>query len=169
MSEPVDVEIRAGDCPCPGSPHTEEHVYLEPEATLPIAIGAWKRMQLAEANPAAKYVAIVQSYIPAAIRGWTFLEHGPDGSLDPVPVTRENAERLIPWDKGGMDVAETADVLYSGRVTAPLVDRMRRSLPPGPTADSTSPSPASGPRPPAPSKPSSPSASAGKPSAARAP
>ena len=166
---PVDVLVRAGDCPCPGSPHTEEHVYLEPEATLPISIGAWKRMQLADPNAAAQYVAIVNAYIPAAIRAWTFLEQDENGNLRPVRVTQEAAERLIPWDRGGYEVVETADNLYSGRVTSPLVARLQRSLQTGRMESSTSPNPPSGSEAPKPSRRSSRDGSAGKLSAVPAP
>ena len=166
---PVDVVVRAGNCPCPGTPHSEEHVYLEPEATLPISIGAWKRMQLAEPNAAAQYVAIVNAYIPAAIRSWSFLEHDENGTLRSVRITQEAAERLIPWDKGGYEVAETADNLYSGRVTAPLVARLQRSSPTGPTASSTSPNRPSGSAVPKRSRRSSQDGSAGKLSAVPVP
>jgi hypothetical protein len=162
VSEPVDVVVRAGDCPCPGTPHTEEHVYLEPEASLLLATTAFKAVQLARETVQDQIGALTSSYIPAAIRSWTFLEESE--GIVPVPITRENAERLIPWDRGGFEVADKADDLYSERVMAPLVKRLQQLSVPGQTASGTPPSPLNGSEHPVPSKRSSrESSGAGKP------
>lgn len=160
-----DIVVRLGECPCPGTPHTEEHVEIEPEATLAMCLRAYKVMAAAEGSFAAKYAAIISAYVPSCITSWSFLELV-DGAMKPVPINAENAERLLPWDKGGYEVAEKADELYSGRVFRPLVRRLPKVSPPSPTADSTSQNPAPGSPIPTPSGPSSPSASAGKRSAA---
>ena len=164
MNDAVGVVVRQGDCPCPGSPHAEEIVFLEPEATLAISVTSWKALSMAEATIASQYAALVDAFIPLAIRSWSFIQADPDGGgVRSVRVNRANAERLIPWDKGGYEVAERCDSLYSGRVTAPLAARLRRHLPTGQTADSTSPNPTLGDDPPTPLRPSSHPAGAGKP------
>jgi hypothetical protein len=138
VTEPVAVEVRRGDCPCPGAIHPIETVLLEPEATMPMAAAALYGMQNA-AEPAGRMAALISAYLPAGIRSWTFVEHNGD-RLVPVEITRASMERLIPWDRGGFEVANKADDLYSGRVTAPLVRMSTSRSAGGPTDDSTSPS-----------------------------
>ncbi len=148
MSDPIEVVVRAGDCPCPDAVHTEERVYLEPVLTLPVASGAATAIRYADATASAQQAALINAYLPAAIRSWTFLEATvqKDGKrlVLPVPVTRENMERLLPWDKGGLEVAEQADGLYSEMLLRPLVARLSMLLPAGPTDDLTRPIPSSG-------------------------
>jgi hypothetical protein len=167
---PVDVTIRPNDCPCPGTPHTEEHVYLEGEASIPLCIYAYKMLSNTEATWQAKETAMLDAYIPRAITAWTFTGPlGPDGEPgDLVPITRANAERLIPWDQGGYEVLEQANHLYSDRVLAPFFRSLgmtspqtSRALPTGPKDGSISATPPSGSRPRGQSRPSSPTSSAG--------
>lgn len=166
MSEPVEVRVREGDCPCPDTPHEVEVIELEPEITLPMGSAAVFAIRLAtEESPgdtAAMMAAIAQVYLPLGIRSWTFTEE--DGS--PVKRTRENLERLIPWDKGGMEVTERADSLYAEKLMTPLVRRFSPSVRVGRTGKRTSPIPLRGPRPPKSSTPSSLDGSDGRRSAA---
>lgn len=144
MSEPIDVVIRTGDCPCPGTPHLEEHVFLEPALTLPMASGAAAAIRYADPTAAAQQAALISAYLPAAIRSWSFVERDDAGKVRSVPVTRENMDRLLPWDKGGWEVAEQADGLYSEMLLRPLVARLSMLSPAGPMDDSTLPAPSSG-------------------------
>ncbi len=150
----VVVRIRDGDCPCPGTPHDHEEVHLEPELTLPMAHGAMALVATASADSAATMAALSAGFLPAGIRSWTFTDE--DG---PVPVSRENMERLMPWDKGGYEVNEQADALYSERLFAPLAKRLSASVPDGQTERPMSPIPLTGRRPPKSSPPSSPDGS----------
>jgi hypothetical protein len=149
------VTVRRGDCPCPGAPHSEEVVTLSEQLTLPIAAGAFIALRNAESNAAAQQAALTEAYLPAAIVSWTFVERTPLGDLGPVEITRESMERLVPWDKGGLEITDRADSLYSERLMTPLVALSQQPSPPGPTADSTSATPASGAPPRAPSRRSS--------------
>lgn len=137
MSDAKRVDV--GACRCAGSPHPSDWVDLEPELTLAMASGALFAMKTADGTNSAQMAAISGAYLPAAIREWSFIE-----DKEPVPITRENMERLIPWDKGGLEVTEQADALYSERLMAPLVKRLSSSAPSGPTEKSTSPIPLSG-------------------------
>lgn len=139
MAEPFDLTVRAGECPCPGTPHLEEHVYLEPTLTLPMAAGAYTAISNSDGTLSGYESALVEAYIPRAILRWTFVERSMDGKgTEPVPITRENVERLLPWDQGGLELADAADSLYSARLMRPLVARLSmRSLPTS-TDDSTS-------------------------------
>lgn len=145
MSQPADLVVRRGNCPCPGSPHTEEHVYLEPELTLAVASAAMYAMNDAEATGADRMAAITEAYLPRSIRGWTFTERDEQGRERTVPVTRENMERLLPWDAGGTDLVEFCDRAYSERLMRPLLDRLSKLSEASSTASSTPPTPPSGP------------------------
>ena len=61
MNDAVGVVVRQGDCPCPGSPHAEEIVFLEPEATLAISVTSWKALSMAEATIASQYAALIEA------------------------------------------------------------------------------------------------------------
>lgn len=160
MSEPVAVDV--GGCRCPGTPHESDIVYLEPEITLPMGMAALIAMRMGEPTVPAMTAAITGAELPLGIRSWTFT----DEAGEEEPRTRENLERLIPWDNGGMEVAERADALYGERLMAPLLKRLSASAPSGRTGGSTSPIRLSGHRPPKSSRPSSPGVSAMKQSAA---
>lgn len=143
------VTVRSGDCPCPGRPHLEEKITLDPELTLPVASAALVAIGNAEATVSAQQAAIMAAYLPASIREWTFT----DENQKPVPITRENLERFVPWDAGGLELSEAADALYSERLMRPLVARMLKASQSSPTPPETPPSLLSGftpPEPPAP-------------------
>lgn len=141
MTEGIRVPVRKGDCPCPGTPHEEEFVELEPLLSLPLASAALAAANVGEKTLAGMQAALIGAYLPGGIRAWSFVEGKPPL---PVPITRENMERLIPWDRGGLEVSERADELYSPTLTAPLARRMQKASEPGPTEPSTSPSLPSG-------------------------
>jgi hypothetical protein len=84
--------------------------------------------------------ALGSVYLRYGIVDWTFTENGP------VPITPENIDHWLPWDKGGEEVADRADNLYSGTVLAPLLRRSAERQPITPEAGSTSPTPRSGAR-----------------------
>ena len=130
------IRVRDGDCPCPGRPHEVEIVTLLPKLTLPIASAALAAMNNAAGNVAAMQGAIVSAYLPAAITEWTFL----DEDRKPVEITQDNLELLLPWDRGGLDVSEACDALYSETLMRPLVARFQRLSQAGSTESSTSPS-----------------------------
>ena len=165
MSAPVEVVLRQGDCPCPGTPHEDERVYLEPALSMQMAITAFAAMRGAGPNRAAQTGALVSSYFPLGIRAWTFTDA--DGRLR--EITRESVDELIPWESGGFELADRADNLYSGHLMRPLLAGRSKSSPAGPTETSTSPSPESGSPLPTPSPRSSQSKPAGKLSAVPAP
>lgn len=162
MTAPVEVVLRVGDCPCPGTPHTEEHVYLEPTLTLPMAITAYAAMRQAGTDRARMEGALVSSYFPASIRAWTFTDD--EGKL--VPINDTTFAELVPWYAGGYELADRADGLYSEQLMRPLVGGRSKSSPAGSTETSTSASPVSGSRLPKRSRQSLRNGQAGKPSVA---
>lgn len=119
---------------------------------MPVASAAMAAMRWAESTTGAQQAAIIEAYLPASIRSWSFI--GEDRKQ--IPVDREEMERLLPWDKGGMDVAEAADGLYSERLMRPLLARIQKLSLPTSTDSSTSATPTSGTPPPDSYEPSSP-------------
>ena len=163
----VDVNVR--ECRCPGTPapHPDgDIVTLVPKLTLPMAAALKTRTmadQLGDDSIAAVQFSLVSGYLRAApygaIASWSFIEEGePDKrgnpTTVPVPITPENIERLIPWQNGGEEVAETADRLYGADFLAPFLRRINTSSSTGRTATSTSASPKSGASRRSPSRPS---------------
>ena len=193
MTEPIAVSVREGACPCPGTPHAGEIVYLRPNVSVALGTAATNVSQavmneyleqhpdtrarlMDAADRDAKIRELAKATLPDAtaglaevdlqygIVGWTFV----DAQGKPRPVNPETIAELLPWDEGGMEVGERADTLYSDRIFAPLARRSARSSPPGPTAPPTSPIPLSGHKRPKRSKRSSQIETAGRPSAVQA-
>lgn len=150
MSEAVLLTVRAGACPCPGTPHQQESIYLEPELSLPMAAAGMAALS-GTVTIADVEAQLTEAFLPRAIRSWSFLEYAaPDDdgqrAVIPVPVTRENLERLLPFDLGGYELVERVGELYMARFMRPLVARMSTSSPPTSTDASTSASLSSGPQ-----------------------
>jgi hypothetical protein len=193
MSEPIAVPVREGACPCPGTPHTGEIVYLRQNVSVALGTAATnvsqavmneylelhpdtrarlmdaadqndKIRELAKATLPDATAGLAEVYLEYGIVGWTFT----DAQGKPRQITPETIAELLPWDEGGMEVGERADTLYSDRIFAPLARRSARLSPPGPTEPPTSPIPLSGHKRPKRSKRSSQTETAGRPSAVRA-
>lgn len=166
------VDVNVGACRCPGglpTPHPDgDIVTLVPELSVPMGIAIARTMNGADPTLPAMNAAVTAGYLEPApaggIMGWTFL----DALGESEPITPEAIARLIPWAQGGLEVAEEADRLYGSALMAPFQRRMERLSPAGPTDDSTSPNPSSGPKSPTRSKRSSRNGRAGKRSAVRA-
>jgi len=146
------VVVNIGECRCPGAPRPHpdgDTVTLVPRLTLPMAASLKTRMlsaDLGDDSIAAVQFSLVSGYLRAApfgaILSWSFLEEGPElkgqPTFEPVPITSENVERLLPWANGGEEVAETADRLYGADFLAPFLRRINTSSNTGRTGTSTS-------------------------------
>jgi hypothetical protein len=119
------VPVPVGDCRCPGAPHGDgDVVYLA--ANISTAGGMSARVAMAqvlngELDSITFQEVIARIWLKHGIVDWTFVDD--DG--DPVPVSIEQAERLLPYGKGGMLVADKADDLYAADVTDPLAEAVR--------------------------------------------
>ena len=115
------VPVPVGDCRCPGAPHGDgDVVYLAP--MLSTAGGMSARVAMSqvltgETDAVGLQEQLVRIWFKFGIVDWTFTDE--DG--DPVPVSLEQAERLLPYGKGGRLVSDKADDLYAADVTDPLV------------------------------------------------
>jgi len=161
------VTVRVGACPCPGTPHTAEQVYLEPE--LPLSAAAAGMAALTGTETVADVEAqLTDAFLPRTIRSWSFLEHGEEDDdghrpLRSVAITRDSFQRLLPFDQGCYELIERVGELYMTRFMRPLVARMSMSSQPTSTAESTPATPPSGRPHPARSRQSSRTNGAGRP------
>lgn len=172
MSEPVEIRVREGDCPCPGRPHAFEVIYVEPRLTNQIAAAALYAINEAPADEADVRGVLAKAYLHNAIRRWTFLRAVTDVrdvvvDSEPVPITPETIEECVPFWAGGMELINALDGLYSGDLLRPLARARSKLSPPTSTDDSTSATPESGSPTPRPSRRSSPNGRAGRVSAVR--
>lgn len=133
------VVIPVGECRCPGTPHALDTVTLRPTAGLSMGIAATIALRHAGRLPGDVEAALGSVYLRYGIVAWTFVSE-----TGPVRITPENIDEWLPWDKGGEEVADKADDLYSVTVLAPLLRRSAERLRTTPETDSTSPTPPSG-------------------------
>lgn len=177
------VEVQVGECRCPGAPHTQDVVWLKPDADVPMTLAFNTTWQNVEGSALSRTeweadmgAALAGVYIRHSIVRWTFV----DDKGMPVPILPSTITRLLPPNNGGLIVASEADRLYQKDLIDPLREALERtsaaqvasrnrqlrrptkkSSPRGQTARSTSATNDSGPLPPTPSAPSSPASSAG--------
>jgi hypothetical protein len=142
------VTVNVGACRCPGTPHAPDgdSVYLAPETSMTMGLRGNGAISKAGGDEALLEILLGRVLIEEGIVGWTFLEEGTeDGKTQilPVPVDPENIERMLPWGKGGSDVAERANDLYGEAILGPLVRRSMLTQQPGQTNGSISPNRAS--------------------------
>ena len=109
-----------------------EWVNLSDSVTVPMGAAAYAALEGAPATSAAIVGILASVYIAPApyggIEGWSFSEDG-----QPVPLTAANIARLLTWSGGGKEVAEKANELYSEELFRPLVSRLSKPSPDGPT------------------------------------
>ncbi len=96
---------------------------------------------------------------PYTIQSWDFL----DAKGQPEDITKDSIARLLPFDDGGVEVAEACARLYGAAVMRPLVKRMGLSLQPSSMAPSIHPTSSNGHSTRKPSKRSSRASTAGTP------
>lgn len=144
------VRVDVGGCRCPGSPHATDWVELRPTADPAIGAAVMAAIRETGDDEPMMLGQLARIYVTLGIRAWSFV--GDDGR--PVPVRPgtsdwpETVAGLLPWDRGGKEVAERGDELYSEAVLRPLLPRSSTPSPDGPTAASTSPASPSGSTPP---------------------
>jgi hypothetical protein len=164
MSEPIRMVLEGYPCKCPGTPHLEEWVDLEPAATVMMAMAAQSLIEQNQSADVATGVAMLVGQISPVlmrfgIRRWSFTaEKGARIGVDATEV-----ERLLPMPYG-LTVAEKCMDLYLGDIMRPLEARRSKLLGLGPTGDSTAPIPSSGDDPQKQSAPSLPENMDGSPS-----
>lgn len=151
-------------CRCPKGPHAEDEVYLAKR--LPLAVGIAGAWVVDNATSVPTVVGQLAEVYLGGITGWTFV----DVRGKPEPVTPESVARLLPYEDGGLEVAQAASALYEDALMRPFRKRYPERFLAGASDSSTSANSDFGSPSPTPSEPSSPSSSeAGKPSEDPAP
>lgn len=123
LDRPDNVPVPLGYCPCEGQPHADgDVVYLYPE--LSMAGGMAAQAALSDAmddgfDQMRLQELLAKVWMRHCVAAWTFL----DDLGKPIPVTPDNIALALPYGKGGRDVADKADNLYSRAVLAPLEER----------------------------------------------
>jgi hypothetical protein len=109
--------VNVGACRCPGAPHADgDVVSLDTELSTPAGIAA--QAALSEGDSwEEKYSGLVMGLMRFSVRAWTFRDE--DG---PIPVTPTNVERMLPWLKGGKEVAAAVTDLHQATILTPFVE-----------------------------------------------
>lgn len=113
--------VNVGACRCPGAPHADgDVVSLDAELSTPAGIAA--QAALTEGTTwDEKYTGLLMGLMRYSVREWTFLNE--DG---PVPVTPANVDAMLPWLKGGREVAGAVADLHQATILTPFVEAFNR-------------------------------------------
>ena len=149
-------------CTCPQG-HDHDTVYMAPVLTTPMGMAMAATLGPPPYTNAHVQAALVEAALAPPPTGGIIRWTKTDAKDEPEPITYESLARLLPFDQGGMEVAERATELYAETYLRPLLRRLGLSLPPTPTEPLTSPSNGSGKRHRKRSRPSSLNGSAGTP------
>lgn len=149
------------ECPCPDTPHEAgDTVEFRRVLSLAGGIAAIAAVRDAAVGVTGKLDPFVLAghlfpvYLAHAVESWTFLDS------EGASLALEEADGALPFGTKYL-IADAADDLFGDEVTRPLVEMIRKSLPTGPTATSTSRKKSSGRSPRSASGRSSPRSSAG--------
>ena len=116
------IPVPVGKCRCPGEPHGGgDIVYLPQQASMPGGMAIKAALTSNIVDPLEAQYILARAYF-GEIDSWTFT----DEDEDPIPVTPENAKRLLPWANGGREVAEKADDLYIADVAVPFLAAIKK-------------------------------------------
>ena len=132
-------KVEVGACRCPGAPHSNDWVELHPQVTIPIGTAVYAAVRAAGEDSQLMQGLMARSYVLLGIRRWSFT----DLDREVIPVTpghvgwSELVDHLLPWNNGGMEVANLADALYSDDVLRPLTSRPSTQSPGGQMDGST--------------------------------
>jgi hypothetical protein len=109
--------VNVGACRCPGAPHADgDVVFLDTELSTPAGIAAQAGLNDG-ASWEERYTGLVMGLMRFSVRDWTFRDE--DGL---VPITPANVDRMLPWLKGGKEVAAACVNLHQATVLTPFVE-----------------------------------------------
>ena len=136
----MDERVAVGGCRCPGAPHPDDWVELEPRPTFPMGTAFHAAIPEAAGDSVVLQGLWARVFIRFGVKRWSFVDD--DGSA--VDISVESAERLLPWADGGRTVVDAADRLYTAELLRPSLGRTSKSSRGGQMDGSTSPTPATG-------------------------
>lgn len=116
-----NIPVPIGPCECPGTPHGDgDVVYLAPRLSAPGGMAAQGAIVDGGTDSLRLQELLWRVYRDHGILDWNLLDE--DG--EPVPLTAANKEAALPYGKGGEQVADKADDLYSEDVLRPFLARL---------------------------------------------
>lgn len=137
MTDPTLVPVAVA-CPCPGTPHDGDTVYLRPEPGLTGGILIQRKfvnLSVGGADRDEVFASLIETYVRYGVDSATFVDdEGKQLDRDQV------IDIILSRFSLGSEVANKADDLYSTELLDPLVERASKSLPISRTNGSTSPS-----------------------------
>jgi len=90
-------------------------VYLDRELSTPAGLAA--QMGFANGTTVEERVTgLVMGLMRYSVRKWTFEDE--DG---PIAISPDNVDRMLPWLKGGKEVADAVSTLHQATALAPFV------------------------------------------------
>lgn len=124
LDRPALVPVQLGFCPCEGTPHPDgDIVYLRPDleplqgVRAKSIVAGWLEGRV---DPVTVNVELAALWLDIGVAEWTFL----DDKGRPIEITSENIVRALPYSRGGRQVADAADDLYTPMVIDPLVAKI---------------------------------------------
>lgn len=113
--------VNVGACRCPGTPHEDgDVVFVDTELSTPAGIAAQAGLNDGSSWEE-RYTGLVMGLMRFSVREWTFRDDN-----GPVPVTPTNVDRMLPWLKGGKEVAAAVVELHQATVLTPFVEAFNR-------------------------------------------
>jgi hypothetical protein len=109
--------VPVGACRCPGAPHEDgDVVSLTTELSTPAGIAAQAALMEGDSWEE-RYSGMVMGLMRFSVREWTFRDD--DG---PIPVNPTNVDKMLPWLKGGKEVAAAVTDLFQADILTPFVE-----------------------------------------------
>ena len=124
----VPVEVRIGDCLCPGAPHEADVAMLRPRLLPGDAIVALAAFN-ANNDSATIQRELGMALLRGGLVGWNIIDES-----GPIPLSAID-DGSLDWDETLRPIAEKANDLYTESLMRPLLDAIRKSSPGGQTSE----------------------------------
>ena len=124
-TEPV--EVRIGDCECPGTPHSNgDHAYLRPRLTAEGGAAAYQAVINNHTDNEALAGTLGRIFLRDGIIRWDILDD------DGKPISVEAAlNGAVDWADTLLPIADKADELYAESVLRPFLKAKEPTSSPG--------------------------------------
>jgi hypothetical protein len=132
MSEDL-IPVPVGECRCPGTPHEDgDVVSLYPNLPMTVGMAAHSAMSVLS-DGVERLTAVYRIVTEGCIADWTFV----DDRGSKLPINPSTINSLLPWNKGGSEVALTATNLHASTLLAPFKTPSREEKTPTPISSRT--------------------------------
>jgi hypothetical protein len=122
--EQISTSAEGSAAPEPSAPNivrlpNGHTVTLHPKVTIPIGVAGASVINANRGHLADIWGGLAEVYLHLGIAAWTFK----DAKGEAVPITPDTIDEYLPFDEGGLEVAEAADRLYQEPLMRPLLRR----------------------------------------------